>query len=152
MANLHIDYTSKQVTIDDEDLERVSKFTWCLSRSKRKLYYVKTNANGGMYLHRFLMDAKQGEIIDHKDRNTLNNKKDNLRRCTTSENTTNSLKHKDGTSGFKGVTFCKQTNKYRAKICKDYHIIDLGRYPTAIEASLAYQRAANKLFGEFKNG
>src|SRR4051812_21564306 len=88
--------------------------------------YVYRRKNGkSLYLHRFLLKAKTGEIVDHKDRNPRHNQRSNLRITTTSNNRANSKKRlrKDGTccSVYKGVTRKKgrKKNPWQVYICKD---------------------------------
>lgn len=90
------------------------------------------------------MNAEKGQIVDHKDRNTLNNTIANLRFATPSINRQNTVS-RIGTSKFKGV--CKRGTKYRAYIsCENIkHMI--GTFDTEILAAQAYDRAAIYFFG-----
>lgn len=85
--------------------------------------------------------------IDHKDRNTQNNRIQNLRDATFSQNRMNEVRF--GETGFKGVYERKDTGKFSAKIQKDGHILRLGQFDDAQSAAVAYDRAAESLFGEF---
>lgn len=90
-------------------------------------------------------------LIDHIDGNKSNNSLDNLRECTYSENFYNSNRRKDNSSGYKGVSMDKRSNKYRAYINVAGKQKGLGYYNTAEEAGEAYQKAAKELHGEFYN-
>lgn len=107
-----------------------------------------------LYLHRYLLNPKVEEVVDHINGNPLDNRKENLRLCTQMQNVWNSRIKSSNTTGFKGVGFRKNTNrikKYYAKIKVNKKVIYLGGYLTAKEASEAYKKAAKKYFGEFKN-
>ena len=85
--------------------------------------------------------------IDHKDRNGLNNKWDNLRLATRSENSSNRGKRHSNHSGFKGVS--KNGNKWVARVTKDYKTVYLGSYSSKEEAHQAYKDKARELFKDF---
>lgn len=85
--------------------------------------------------------------IDHKDRNKVNNRWNNLREATDSQNHANSKIQKTNTSGFKGVRFLQ--NKFHAGITVNGKGIYLGSRPTPEEAHELYKEAALKYFGEF---
>jgi HNH endonuclease/AP2 domain len=88
-------------------------------------------------------------IIDHRDRNPMNNRWDNLRLATFSQNSANRRRHDNNTSGFKGVVFERKTGKWIARIWKDRRCHFLGRHATAQEAHAAYAVKARELHGEF---
>jgi hypothetical protein len=94
------------------------------------------------------------KFIDHingkKDDNMINN----LRECTKAQNQVNIGKLANNTTGFKGVSFVKENNNYRARIKIGNKYKHLGVRKTAEEASLLYEKEANKVHGEFyyKNG
>ena len=76
-------HSDKHFIIDESDLNVVSKYKWYL----RGDGYVAANIKRKtVYIHRFIMDAPKGISIDHKDRDKLNNSKENLRMCAHSEN------------------------------------------------------------------
>lgn len=111
--------------------------------------YVVTNNSTRM--HHVVMEhvPDDGGIIDHKDRNTLNNQEHNLRKCTHQQNHGNMPKYKNNTSGYKGVSFDVWSNKYQAYIKKDGRKKSLGRFKDPVEAAKAYDKAAKEVFGEF---
>ena len=136
-------------TIDEEDFKKVSNHRWYLHRSSNERYpkYATTHFKGKtVYMHRLIMDAPQGKWIDHIDGDGLNNKKENLRLSTPSQNGANSKTFKR----FKGVSYRKDRKKYRAYIMypgKRYK--HLGHFKEEKEAAKAYNKAAIQLFGEF---
>jgi hypothetical protein len=147
----------KIAIIDDEDLERVSGLKWCASFSPKYKggAYVATSRirikgkEKTVYLHRFVTQAEKGMQVDHKNRNTLDCRKQNLRIATPSQNNANKPLYSNNTSGYKGVTFHKPTNKWTAQITKDRKARKIGYFETALEAAKAYDVEAKKLFGEF---
>jgi len=101
-------------------------------------------------MHRIIAGANhKDEIVDHINGNTLDNRRSNLRICSNAENGRNRGKNSNNSSGFKGV-FLKR-DKWAAQIKHNGKSIHLGTFKTPEEAHLAYQRAANKLHGRFKN-
>ncbi len=83
--------------------------------------------------------------LDHKDGNSLNNKIDNLREATRSQNLGNSKRSLRNKSGFKGVSWNKNAQKYIVEVKHKY----VGLFNTAEEAHEAYKKAAIEAFGEF---
>lgn len=106
--------------IDDEDFEKISKFHWNFDGNYvvniKRCGLRKENKNKKIYLHRFVLDASVGTIVDHINRNKLDNRKFNLRFCTQTENMLNSKLAKNNTSGYKGVYWFKPVKKWCAYI------------------------------------
>lgn len=108
--------------------------------------------NCDYYAHRIIWKIEHNSEpheIDHIDGDCGNNRIKNLRTCSRSQNCGNTRKHKNNTSGYKGVTFHSQTGKWRAKICVEGNHISLGLYDSAAAAHSAYAGAAFKIFKEF---
>ena len=97
-------------------------------------------------LSRFLMNPTEGEEVDHANHDTLDDRRQNLRCCTHSENMANMRKF-SGTSRYKGVS-C-HGNRWQAKIRVNRKQIHLGRFDTQEQAALIYNDAARAHFGEF---
>ena len=97
----------------------------------------------------FLENPDNKEMIDHIDNNPSNNNVKNLRWATSSDNGCNQDKYKNNKSGYKGVSFNKPTNKYRALININGKLKHLGLFETAEEASVAYEAKAKEIHKEF---
>jgi len=135
------------VRIDDEDFERVSQYKWHYDKHTG---YARASVKAKWtFLHRFILNAKKGEFVDHIDLDKMNCTRANLRICTASENMANQRKPITNTSGYKGVSWNKEKKKFDAqiKIMKKHK--HLGRFDDPKEAAKAYNKAAKEYFGEY---
>lgn len=117
---------------------------------------TKTKAMGGkpgvLHLHKLIMD-RPNSIVDHKNRNPLDNRRENLRYCTTTQNMQNSKAISGTASNIKGVTFDKdRSSPWRAMVVYEGKRIHCGYHPTKEAAAKVRQAKAKELFGEFYNG
>jgi len=141
----------KIAIVDAEDYERLSIYKWCAVMRKGEPFYAKTVSPEGwlISMHRLIMNAPRGMLVDHRDHNGLNNRKGNLRICTKAQNTHNRRGVKGSSSRHKGVHWDKQHNKYRAVIVHKAKRYNLGRFDDEDDAGRAYDKKARELFGEF---
>jgi len=103
-------------------------------------------------MHRIILNVtNKDEVIDHRNGDGLNNTRDNLRVCNNKQNLRNQKKHKDNKSGYKGVCWLKNANKWHSQIVFNRQRIHLGLFTCPIEAAKAYNTAAVKYFGQFAN-
>lgn len=86
--------------------------------------------------------------LDHIDGNGLNNHPDNLREATHTENMQNRRKHRNNTSGYKGVSWIRRYGKWQATISVNGKNINLGRFDCKVEAARAYNQAAIQHYGD----
>jgi len=110
----------KFALVDDEDFERVNQYNWHAQWSSvTKSFYARridySNNKAVIYLARFIMNFPKGKIVDHKNKDTLDNQKYNLRVCSDRENSANS-KSRKGKSKYKGITWHKNSKKWQARI------------------------------------
>lgn len=87
--------------------------------------------------------------VDHRSRDRSDDRLGNLRLATDLQQAWNAGKRRDNTSGFKGVSPCRQTGLWRAQISSDGRVVNLGRFITAEAASEAYERRVSAERGDF---
>jgi hypothetical protein len=134
-----------QALIDVDIVDKVKEFKWSISGRN----YVVCSSNK-IKLHDLVMDNYEKiYIIDHIDRNPLNNMKHNLRFATIQQNQFNKGKLENKTSKYKGVSLVKSSGKWKARIRFNDELIQLGNYMNEADAGRAYDKKAKELFGEF---
>jgi len=151
-----IPLTQGKVTlVDDKDYDRVQKFKWqALETSPGLWYAVHGFGRSSLFLHRYLLKATPNQECDHVNGNGLDNRCDNLRLCSKSQNIANSRKTRSygghpTSSEYKGVNWHKARRKWIAYITVQYRRKHLGYFTTEVEAALAYDAAARQYFGEY---
>lgn len=145
----------KVALIDSDDAERVLAYKWQLyMRLKYKrpeIYAQTTTIIGGkkrfLKLHRFILNAPSGVMVDHINGDGLDNRKCNLRLATPSQNRCNS-RHINRT-GFRGVKLNPLSDRFYAVIYFQRKKHHLGTFDTPEEAARAYDAKAKELHGEF---
>jgi hypothetical protein len=135
--------------VDAEDYDRLSKHKWHVLKCHRTEYAGSYQDGKYILMHRVLLNAPAGLLVDHRDGNGLNNRKANLRLCTHQENIYNQRPRLGATSRFRGVCWRKTRRRYEARIQKDGKRYSLGSFADEIEAAVAYDIKAMELFGEF---
>ena len=134
--------------VDTEDLPILDNRSWSMT-DRGYIASKRNKAEKTVKLHRAVMNAEAGVSVDHMDGDTANNRKSNLRICAHSDNVKNQRIRSDNKSGYKGVSFCKATNKWRAEIGADSKRILIGHFSDPKEAAHAYNEAALRYHGEF---
>lgn len=144
-----IELSKGKVTIlDVADALILGKCAWSVLETKTGWYACRNVKSADRtfqkmyFMHRVIMDTPIDMLTDHKNGDTLNNKRSNLRIVTKKQNNQNSLPHGSNLL-YKGVTK-RDTNMYEARITD----ISLGFYKTAEEAARVYDLKAKELFGE----
>lgn len=158
---MEIELDGYKVQIDGDDYKRVSSLKWYMDKRTNKRYGtfyfyhrfrdISTNTTYQVALHRYIMGCtiNDGKTVDHINRDTLDNRKSNLRICTSEGNARNHKKRSDNTTGYKGVAFFKRDGNYLAYIYYNGKQRHLGYYDTPEEAHAAYCEASKKYHGEF---
>lgn len=135
------DYT---VLIDAADWEKVGQYNWYMQNERG---YLRARKDGRtVALHRLLLDAPQGLCVDHINGDPLDNRRQNLRLCTHSENMRN-RRIRSGQS--KGVTWRERDGKWEASIKVDGVNHFLGQYHDKAEAVRTYDAIARHYHGRF---
>ena len=142
----------KVAIVDDEDYESVSLHKWYYDGGYAvRNVRISSDKRVRERLHRFIMKPTEKDddlVIDHINRNTLDNRKTNLRWASRSQNIMNSCK-KSKTARYKGITYHATTKKWRARIGIGNKRFSLGLFDSQEDAASAYDRAARDLFNEF---
>jgi hypothetical protein len=135
------------------DFDRVATHRWQAAQSdsgkRREVRRNRGPKKKTLLLHRVILDAPDGVLVDHINGNPLDNRRENLRLCSRSENSRNQRKLRETASKYKGVSPNRISGRFRAFIWLNNKQIYLGTYMTEIEAALAYNEAARRLHGEF---
>jgi hypothetical protein len=146
----------KFAKVSPEDFERVSQYKWYATQQKgRKQWraYAVFSSGGktvNLAMHRFILGITDSKIqADHRDHDSLNNTRENLRSCNGYQNQANRVTQKNNTSGYKGVSWDKVHHKWIVMIQHQNKQYNLGRYDDKKYAYSVYVAKAKELFGEF---
>ena len=143
MKILYTHDAKKEIMVDDEDYIRLLKYSWRESSNG----IIETGHTHEVIANIVMQDYSH--MYDHRDRNPLNNQKENLRIATRSQNGANRVKFKGKSSKYKGVSFHKGECRWYAYIRINYKLIHLGKFESEIAAAKCYNIHARHHFGEF---
>lgn len=149
--------TQAQVAkVDDADYDELVGCRWFAYRDKgtHSFYAARSVGQRGhqkkQRMARVILGITDPKVkVDHRNGDTLDNRRENLRVATTSQNGMNRRRQANNTSGFKGVTKDKTKIKWVAKIMVNKKTIHLGTFTTPEAASDAYRSGEKRYFGEF---
>lgn len=136
--------------VDDADFEWLSQWKWHYSIGYAYSKELKELGGKTLLMHRLIMNTPKGMDVDHKDLDTLNNQRSNLRNCSRSENMANQVRV-ESSSGYKGVTRDRARNKWKTQLMFHGKNIFQERFDDKVDAAKAYDKAAIEYFGEFAN-
>ncbi len=142
--------------VDDHPIEYriLNSLTWGIIKVKGQYPYPihqvrRARKISSIKMHQFIMNPDNGVMVDHKNRDTLDNRRENLRVVSRSYNCANAskMRRSGSTSKFKGVSV-KSNGKYEARITKDGKTKSLGTFANESDAAKAYDDAAREIFGD----
>ena len=140
----------KVAIVDDEDFEELSKYKWqyaggyavrAISRAFGKLPLTR--------IHVQIIGKIDGLEIDHINGDKLDNRRENLRHVTVSQNQYNRKPNRAGSSQYKGVSWYRAGKKWHSSIKTGGKTFHLGYYDIERDAAAAYNKSASELFGEY---
>jgi hypothetical protein len=133
---------------DLEDYDKIKDYAWhCSNKDGRK--YMTCKRDNIYYIHKIIMKSSGDEYVDHKNRDTLDNRKINLRITTNQQNSMNCSLSKNNTSGVTGVYWDKTRRRWTANIKYNYKDIYIGRYKKKEDAIVARLEKEAEIFGEY---
>lgn len=135
--------------VDDDDYATASAVRWYAS-PRHGLWYARGRLGGKrVQLHRLIIGAPDGVMVDHVNGDSLDCRRSNLRLASVQENSRNS-RGRGSVSGFKGVKrAASRRNPWRAYIEMDCRFVHIGMFSDRESAARAYDAKARELFGEF---
>ncbi|MCH4007806.1 MAG: HNH endonuclease [Eubacterium sp.] len=144
-----------EAIVDDEDYERLTRRKWAFNPEGVGYAVRKGSKRRGeprtVQMHREVMHAPDGSVIDHINGNGLDNRKKNLRYASTQQNAFNKRKTNiPCTSSYKGVFMRTGNNKWTARIRYNGRRVELGKYTDEKVAASVYNFASRIFFGEYR--
>ncbi len=150
--------TGETAIVEDRDYSYLMQWKWFRRVKNNQIYAIRhafkdERLSGQPHLikmHRVIMCAEKGMIVDHINHNGLDNTRNNLRVVTNQENLKNMKLKKNNTSGFTGVTWCKKENRWVSQIMINRKTICIGRFSNKEDAIKA-RKEANIKYGFHEN-
>jgi hypothetical protein len=138
--------------VDDHDWPLVNDFNWFATRRQQadEAWYAICNEGGTVYMHRLILGAGRGQMVDHVDGDGLNNRRANLRFCNRRQNNLNRRTQNIGACPYRGVEFdARRPKPFRAVVWNGGKRTYLGHFTTGEEAAQRRDDAAREMYGEF---
>jgi hypothetical protein len=139
--------------VDTADYDWLNQWNWTATWCPftKSFYAQRRLPNYGklISMHRFILGCQPGEEGDHKNNNTLDHRRNNLRKCNSRQNRRNQRVCRGGSSKYKGVCWNKVRRKWRAIIKTGEKQKHIGLFASEEDAARAYDAAAIRYFGEF---
>lgn len=136
------------IQVDTEDETLLSAHGWHVDGNG----YVRATIDGVIvYLHRLIMCAKEGEVVDHRNGDTADNRRENLRVCTQAQNSRNARISRRNTSGLKGVSWHAPRALWRARVFCEGRTVHSSYHVHMCDAEDAVRKARTLAHKDFKN-
>lgn len=132
---------NKQDILVDEQYKWLAKYSWSVGAGGYALAWIDGKARN---LHSYILPPPKGMYVDHINGVRTDNRMSNLRIVTPSQNRMNAVNHR-GISDYKGVTFCKQTQRWACRVGSTWG----GRFNSELDAALKYNEIAAEKYGEY---
>lgn len=143
----------QEAIVDEADFEWLSQWKWyAYLNTRTKVFYARRSLypSKTLSMHRVILGAQPSQIVDHVNRNTLDNRRANLRFVTVSQSNQNTrLLSARNKSGFRGVSWNRAAKKWQATIQLNARSVRLGFFNSTKDAALIYDTAARELHGDF---
>ncbi len=140
---------NKFALVDPEDYAELARHKWCAAKQGNSWYAVRSDHGRQLRMHRVILNAAPGEVVDHFDHEGRNNTKRNLRPCTNAQNACNQRPQQGRSSKFRGVCWNKRERKWYSRIQYQGRQRSLGLYTNERDAARARDAAAQALHGQF---
>lgn len=145
-----------EALVSNEDYEMLAKYKWSISPERKNIYAVRNRTNADpadlpsvIRMHRVILQAQPGTIVDHVNLNTLDNRRENLRFCNKGQNNYNRKPSKGKSSQYKGVAWNAKDSVWMSYVTHEGKRTYLGTYKNERDAVIAYNVGAKLLHGEF---
>ncbi len=138
-------YKGNPAVVDDADFELVNQYRWYTSMAG---YATRVSNGKRIWMHRLINDTPRGYITDHINGNKLDNRRENLRTVTSTQNLYNNSAIKK-TSKYKGVSWNTWAKAWKVTICSEGIRQFLGYFKIEEDAAKKYDQAVKQLFGQY---
>ena len=136
--------------VDDDDFEELSIYKWNVLKGKYTFYAVRTSGARCILMHRQILGvSERTTLTDHRNGNGLDNRRENIRPCSITENNRNKRAYRNNKSGAKGVSWIESAKSWSVRITVDKNLIYIGSFKEKCDAMEAYNNAATMLHGKF---
>lgn len=135
--------------VDDEDEASIAGYAWHRAGRGKNTYAVTRISGRTVYMHRRILSAPKGVLVDHENLDGLDNRRCNIRLCSKSGNSANRGLLATNKSGFKGVRYLPKSGRWQARIKVNGRSLHLGNWYAPEHAAGAYDEAAAEHFAEF---
>jgi hypothetical protein len=135
--------------VDESDYGWVNHWRWNAHWGNGYIYAGRKSGEHTILMHRAIVAAQDGQVVDHRNHDTLDNRRENIRVCSQTQNLYNRSKAKNNTSGLIGVYWHKSKNRWCAQIRDSGKRIHIGYFTDKVQAAIARDAMAKLIHGEF---